>query len=83
MKVRILLTGGTGLLGAELHNPPYDQIAKLCGATGFCASTPETLAESLRSAIGSAAPAVIHAQVDPDGLSTLRKDLFATEPKSS
>ncbi|GMG82122.1 thiamine pyrophosphate-binding protein [Paralimibaculum aggregatum] len=73
---------GGRLLGAEIASPPYEEVARLCGALGFRAETPEALAEALRAALASGRPAVIHTRIDPDALSTLRKDLFGAQAKS-
>ncbi len=70
---------GGRLLGADISSPAYDEVARLCGATGFTAETPGELAAALRDAIVSGRPAVIHARIDPDALSTLRKDLFGSK----
>ncbi len=70
---------GGRLLGAEIDSPPYDQVAALCGARGWRADTPETLSGALEEALAANAPGVIHVAIDPEALSPLRKDLFATE----
>lgn len=73
---------GGRLLGADIASPPYDQVARLCGALGFAAETPDQLAQALSEALASGRPAVIHAKIDPAALSTLRKDLFAARTGS-
>jgi acetolactate synthase-1/2/3 large subunit/sulfoacetaldehyde acetyltransferase len=67
---------GGRTLGADLVNPPYDQIAKLCGARGYAVTEPGETAAALRDALAARAPAVIHVQVDPDAIFSLRRDLF-------
>ena len=69
---------GGRLLGAELLNPPYDEIARLCGALGYRADTPAALAGALAEALAAKRPAVIHAKIDPEAIVALRKDLFAS-----
>ena len=64
------------LLGAEIHSPPYDQFARLCGADGYRVEAPGELSDALAQAVAGKRPAVIHVSIDPDALSTLRKDLF-------
>lgn len=67
---------GARYLGADLVNPPYDQVARLCGARGYAVSEPGETAAALREALAAGEPAVIHVQVDPDAIQSLRKDLF-------
>ena len=69
---------GGRLLGAELTNPAYDEIARLCGALGYRAATPAALASALADALAAKRPAVIHAEIDPEAISALRKDLFVS-----
>ena len=67
---------GGRLLGADITSPPYDDVARLCGALGFTVTQPGELGPALKEALGSGRPSVIHVKIDPDALSTLRKDLF-------
>jgi len=67
---------GARYLGADLVNPPYDQVARLCGARGFAVSEPGETAAALREALAAGEPGVIHVKVDPDAIHSLRKDLF-------
>jgi acetolactate synthase-1/2/3 large subunit/sulfoacetaldehyde acetyltransferase len=67
---------GARYLGADLVNPPYDQVARLCGARGYAVSEPGETAAALRDALGAGEPSVIHVRVDPDAIQSLRKDLF-------
>ncbi|MEM7067430.1 MAG: thiamine pyrophosphate-binding protein [Pseudomonadota bacterium] len=67
---------GGRLLGAEIVSPAYDQVAKLCGASGYAVDKPEDLGPSIQAAIAEGKPAVIHVKIDPSALNTLRKDLF-------
>ena len=75
---------GGRTLGAELLNPPFDKMADLAGARGYRASNPSDLAKALQSALAAAQSAnitsIIHTFVDPEVLSTLRKDLFTSKP---
>ena len=70
---------GGRLLGAEINSPPYDEVAKLCGALGYSVDTPGELGPAIQSALKAKRPAVIHVKIDPSALSTLRKDLFKQE----
>ena len=67
------------LLGADITGPPYDEVAKLCGALGFSVDTPGGLETALAQALQSGRTAVIHVKIDPNALSTLRKDLFQSD----
>ncbi|NNE79198.1 MAG: thiamine pyrophosphate-binding protein [Silicimonas sp.] len=67
---------GGRLLGAEIDSPAYDAIARECGAVGHHVTEPEALGPAVANALASGRPAVIHVEIDPAALSTLRKDLF-------
>jgi acetolactate synthase-1/2/3 large subunit/sulfoacetaldehyde acetyltransferase len=67
---------GARYVGADLVNPPYDQVARLCGARGFAVTEPGGTAAALTEALAAGKAAVIHVQVDPDAIQSLRKDLF-------
>ena len=67
---------GARYLGADLINPAYDQVARLCGARGFAVTEPGETAAALTEALAAGEPAVIHVTVDPDAIQSLRKDLF-------
>ena len=64
-------------VGADLLNPPFADYARLVGANGWRARRPGETARALLSALESDKPAVIHVDVDPDAIQSLRKDLFA------
>ncbi|MEM7375979.1 MAG: thiamine pyrophosphate-binding protein [Pseudomonadota bacterium] len=68
---------GGRLLGAEIDSPAYDQVAALCGALGFHVATAEEIGPAIARALQARRPAVVHVKIDPDALSTLRKDLFS------
>ncbi len=71
---------GGRLLGADIDSPAYDQVARLCGAQGYCAEKPGELGDALKAALAHGAPSVIHVKIDPAALSPLRKDLFSSPP---
>ena len=64
------------LIGAEIDSPRYDRVAELCGARGWYVEEAGQLEVALKEALASGEPSVIHVRIDPDSLSTLRKDLF-------
>ncbi len=70
---------GGRLLGAEIDSPPYDEVARLCGARGYAVEEPGQLPSALDEALENRRPAVIHVKIDPTALSALRKDLFSRE----
>ena len=67
---------GGRYVGADLLNPPFADYARLLGAGGWRVSQPGETAKALASALGTGKPAVIHVDVDPDAIQSLRKDLF-------
>ncbi|MEM6985348.1 MAG: thiamine pyrophosphate-dependent enzyme, partial [Pseudomonadota bacterium] len=67
---------GGRLLGAEIDSPAYNEIAELCGGIGFHITEAGHIADAIGAALQARRPAVIHVKIDPDALSTLRKDLF-------
>ena len=66
---------GGRFLGVDLHNPPFATFAELVGAAGYRATRPGQTAEALKAR----RPAVIHVDVDPDAIQSLRKDLFTKD----
>ncbi|MEM7429621.1 MAG: thiamine pyrophosphate-binding protein [Pseudomonadota bacterium] len=68
-------------LGADIASPPYDEMARLCGADGYAVSRPGETEEALRQALAGKRPSVIHIKIDPDAINALRKDLFKAPAK--
>ncbi len=64
-------------IGADLHNPPFDQVAELYGAAGYRVERLDEVAEAVRAALDAGRPAVIDVAVDPDALYSFRRDSFA------
>ncbi len=64
-------------LGADIASPAFDEVAKLCGASGYSVSKPGETEAALLDALATKRPAVIHTKIDPDAINALRKDLFA------
>ena len=69
------------LLGAEIDSPRYDKFAELCSAKGWFVDQPGQLGVAIAEALASAETSVIHVKIDPNSLSTLRKDLFKKPDK--
>jgi acetolactate synthase-1/2/3 large subunit/sulfoacetaldehyde acetyltransferase len=67
---------GGRYIGADVPNPPYDQLAKLWGAEGFRVDRAADLAKTLEAAIACGRPAVVDVRVDPAALYSFRRDSF-------
>ena len=67
---------GGRLLGANLNNPSFANIAENCGADGYTINNAGEIPAAIKQAISNSRPTVIHIKTDPNALSTLRKDLF-------
>lgn len=63
-------------IGCDVLNPPYDQVARLCGGEGYTAERPGEVADALSQALASDKPAVVHVKVDPDAMISFRRDSF-------
>lgn len=69
-------------IGADVYNPPYDQIANAFGAVGFRVERPEDIGPSVDKALNCGRPAVVDIQVDPNALYSFRRDAFAHRAKT-
>jgi len=67
---------GGRYLGADVPNPPYDQLARLWGAEGFRVERAADLESVIGAAIACGRPAVVDVAVDPDALYSFRRDSF-------
>ncbi|MBI3076230.1 MAG: thiamine pyrophosphate-binding protein [Deltaproteobacteria bacterium] len=66
----------------DLGNPPYDELARLCGARGYRVERPGELPQALVEALRAEEPAVIDVIVDPDALApAARRD--AVRPRGA
>ncbi len=63
-------------IGADIVNPPYDQVAELYGARGFKADKLSDVADAVEAAIACGKPAVVDIAVDPAALYSFRRDSF-------
>ena len=68
---------GGRYIGADVPNPPYDQVARLFGAEGFRVDRAEQLPEVLDAALKCGKPAIVDVQIDPNALYSFRRDSFA------
>lgn len=67
---------GGRYLGADVPNPPYDQLARLWGAEGFRVDRAADLEIVIAAAIACGKPAIVDVMVDPDALYSFRRDSF-------
>jgi acetolactate synthase-1/2/3 large subunit/sulfoacetaldehyde acetyltransferase len=67
---------GERYIGADVPNPPYDQLAQLWGAQGFRVERAADLERVLREAIACNKPAIVDVMVDPKALYSFRRDSF-------
>lgn len=67
---------GERYLGADVPNPPYDQIAELWGARGFRVDRAADLATVVAEAVACGRPCVVDVKVDPKALYSFRRDSF-------
>lgn len=74
---------GGRYLGADVPNPPYDQLARLWGAEGFRVERAADLESILAKAISCGKPAVVDVMVDPDALYSFRRDSFKHRDSTS
>ncbi|MSO92373.1 MAG: thiamine pyrophosphate-binding protein [Rhodospirillales bacterium] len=63
-------------IGCDVLSPPYDGVAKLCGAEGYAASKPGEVAAAVADALKKKRPAVVHVKVDPEAIVSFRRDSF-------
>ncbi len=67
---------GGRYIGADIPNPPYDQVAKLFGAAGFRVEKGSEIEAAVGAALACGRPAVVDVQVDPNALYSFRRDSF-------
>jgi acetolactate synthase-1/2/3 large subunit/sulfoacetaldehyde acetyltransferase len=67
---------GGRYLGADVPNPPYDQLARLWGAEGYRVDRAADLEPVIGAAIACGQPAIVDVMVDPDALYSFRRDSF-------
>jgi len=67
---------GGRYIGADVPNPPYDQVARLFGAAGFRVEKASEIEAAVGAALACGKPAVVDIQVDPSALYSFRRDSF-------
>ena len=67
---------GQRYIGADVPNPPYDELAALWGAAGYRVDRAAQLGATLEAALACGRPAIVDVRVDPDALYSFRRDSF-------
>ena len=62
--------------GADIVNPAFDQVARAFGANGVRAETVDDVSTALADALREDVPTVIDVAVDPDTITSFRRDSF-------
>ncbi|MEX2555157.1 MAG: thiamine pyrophosphate-binding protein [Actinomycetota bacterium] len=63
-------------IGADIVNPAFDDIARAYGARGVKAENPEEISSAVAEGLAAATPTVIEVPVDPDTMTSFRRDSF-------
>ena len=63
-------------MGADVSSPPFDKLAELYGATGYCAENLADVPAAIEAALACGKPAVVDVAVDPNALFSFRRDSF-------
>ncbi|MEO8079385.1 MAG: thiamine pyrophosphate-binding protein [Caldimonas sp.] len=74
---------GGRYIGADVPNPPYDQLAALWGAAGYRVDRASELGATIAAAIASGRPTVVDVRVDPNALYSFRRDSFKHRAKAA
>ena len=64
------------LAGYKEINTPFDKLAELYGATGYCAENLADVPAAIEAALACGKPAVVDVAVDPNALFSFRRDSF-------
>jgi thiamine pyrophosphate-dependent acetolactate synthase large subunit-like protein len=70
-------------LGADIVNPAFDQVARAYGITGVRPEDPDAITGAVHDALRDDAPAVIEVAVDPDTITSFRRDSFPNRVKAT
>jgi acetolactate synthase-1/2/3 large subunit len=74
IKLRQQVRFGNRLIGCELSNPDFAEVARLVGARGETVRTRDELLPSLKRALSAHEPFVLDVHVDPDEMSSATVD---------
>ena len=72
---------GERYLGADIENPPFDQVAEIYGAKGFKVKKISEISDAVKLALKCNKPVVIDVDVDPKALYSFRRDSFKHREK--
>lgn len=67
---------GGRFMGADITSPAFDEVARAFGANGVRAETADEVSSALEDALGEGRPSVIEVEVDPDTITSFRRDSF-------
>lgn len=67
---------GRRFTGSDIYNPRFDEIAEAYGCSGVRVETVEELTTAVIASLGSDVPTVIEVIVDPDSITSFRRDSF-------
>jgi thiamine pyrophosphate-dependent acetolactate synthase large subunit-like protein len=70
-------------LGADIVNPAFDQVARAFGVTGVRPDDPDGITDAVHDSVRDDAPAVIEVMVDPDAITSFRRDSFPNRVKAT
>lgn len=63
-------------VGADILNPAFDEVARAYGAVGVTATTPDEISAAVARGLEATTPTVVQVAVDPDTMSSFRRDSF-------
>ena len=67
---------GGRYVGADILNPAFDEVARAFGARGVTAGTPTEITSAVAEGLASGEPTVVEVAVDPDTMTSFRRDSF-------
>ena len=70
---------GERYIGADLHNPPFEEVAKLYGAHGYRVNAADQVEDAMKAAMSDGGPSVVVIEMDPDAMVSFRRDSFANK----
>ena len=73
---------GQRYIGADVHCPPFDQVAALYGAAGLKVDRIEEIDQAIEAALDCDKPAVIDLAIDSNALYSFRRDSFQHRVKN-
>lgn len=67
---------GGRYIGSDLHNPPFEKVAELYGATGHRVGAADEVEDAIKQALAENGPSVVVVPMDPDAMVSFRRDSF-------